>query len=289
MMIKNCKNCGKDFESELNLNQYCTTKCKSQDKFFKIQGKGKSFKVWKKNYEKYPEFYNSLSSYKDRYKNKCFICEKEYEKFSMCCSESCSSIMKKQSTFLSTGSNHNLSKDSLARKNMIKSLNQKYGVDNVFARNDVLYKLKETWVQKYGYTNPSKVDQIKNKKRATAEKNGFWAPKEKMDLKSIYDENVHNITWSQMRRYAKIKFGDDIWEKISESRKLKQSEWLTVDHRYSRSFGFKHKISPEIIGHICNLEIINFSDNAKKNSSCSIKINELIKEIQEFDSIVYKK
>ena len=177
-MIKKCKLCGKDFESDLNLNQYCTTKCRSRDKFVEIQKGGNSFKVWKKNYDKYPEFYDSLSSYRDKYKNKCFVCEKEYERFSMCCSKECSLIMKKHSTFLTTGANHNLSNNSIARKNMTESLQKKYGVDNVFARRDVLSKLKDTWIKKYGYTNPSKCDYIKNKKRSTAEKNGFWTPKE---------------------------------------------------------------------------------------------------------------
>ena len=288
-MIKKCKLCGKDFESDLNLNQYCTTKCRSRDKFVEIQKGGNSFKVWKKNYDKYPEFYDSLSSYRDKYKNKCFVCEKEYERFSMCCSKECSLIMKKHSTFLTTGANHNLSNNSIARKNMTESLQKKYGVDNVFARRDVLSKLKDTWIKKYGYTNPSKCDYIKNKKRSTAEKNGFWTPKEKMDLRSIYEENVYNITWSQMKKFATIKFGIDIWERIKESKNLEQSEWLTVDHRYSRSKGFINGISPEIIGHVCNLNVINFRDNRKKNSSCSVSLEQLIKEIKEFDKIVYKK
>jgi hypothetical protein len=207
----------------------------------------------------------------------------------MCCSKECSLAMKNYSTFLTTGSNHNLSRNSISRKNMEKSLYEKYVVNNVFSRDDVLNKLKETWVKKYGYINLSKVDYIKNKKRSTAEKNGFWAPKETMDLKNIYDENVYNITWSQMKRFSTIKFGNDIWKKINDSKNLKQSEWLTVDHRYSRSKGFIDGISPEIIGHICNLEIINFGDNRKKNSKCSVTMDQLIKEINEFDKIVYKK
>ena len=288
MMIKNCKFCNIEFESVLNMNPYCSNLCRSRDKFVLIHRGLKHFKVWKKNYEKYPEFYNSLNSYKDRLKNKCFICGNEFESLRMCCSNECSILMKKQSTLLTTGTEHNLSRNSESRKNMIKSLNQKYGIDNVFSREDVIYKLKNTWLKKYGYSNPSKVDYIKNKKRETAEINGFWCPKEKMDVRDIYDENVYNITWYQMKKFAQLKFGNDIWKKIDESKKLNTKEWLTIDHRYSRSKGFIDSISPEIIGHICNLEVIKFHENTKKNSKCSIDLNTLIKEIEEFNQKIYK-
>jgi hypothetical protein len=286
-MIKNCKHCNTEFVSGLNMNPYCTNLCRSRDKFIIINSGSKPFRVWKKNYEKYPEFYNSIS-YKERLKNKCFMCESEFEKFSMCCSIKCSDLMKKQSTLLSTGAEHNLSNNSKARKNMIQSLNEKYGVDNVFSREDVILKLKDTWVKKYGYTNPSKVDYIKNKKRQTSEINGFWCPKERMNHRMIYEENVYNITWHQMKKFACLKFGSDIWERMKESKKLDQREWLTVDHRYSRSKGFIDSVSPEIIGHICNLEIIKFYDNRKKSSNCSVDLNTLISEIQEFDKKIYK-
>jgi hypothetical protein len=282
-MIKKCEYCRVEFNSPINMNPYCSSKCRSKSKFILIKGKGKPFNVWKKNYEKYPDFYNSLASYKDRIKNKCFVCGKEFENFSMCCSSECSKEMKKESTFLTTGSTHNLSRDSISRKNMENHLLEKHGVSNVFSRKDVVDKLKDTWVKKYGYSNPSKVDFIKNKKRKTAEKNGFWCPKEKMTIKNIYDENVHNITWSQMKKFAQLKFGKDIWERIKESKNLDQKDWLTVDHRYSRSMGFVNNISPEIIGHICNLEIISFSDNREKNYRCSIDIDSLMIEINEFN------
>lgn len=287
-MIKICKYCNSEFNSSVNMNPYCSTKCRSKDKFILIDNKGKPFKVWKKNYEKYPDFYDSLESYRDRIKNKCFVCAKEFENFSMCCSIECSTEMKKQSTFLTTGSTHNLSGDSISRENMEKHLLEKYGVKNVFSREDVVDKLKNTWTKKYGYSNPSKADFIKNKKRKTAEKNGFWCPKEKMSIKKIYEENVHNITWSQMKKFAQLKFGKDIWEKIKKSKNLEQKEWLTVDHRYSKSMGFINNISPEIIGHICNLEIIPFSDNREKNYRCSVDIEPLILEICEFNKKIYQ-
>lgn len=283
MMIKNCKTCSIEFHSDLNLNPYCSSLCRSRDKFLEIEGIDKKFKVWKKNYEKYPEFYISIKSYKDRYKNKCLICGSEYVNFSMCCSKKCSDLAKKESTMKTTGRFHNLESGSISRKNMQESLKEKYGISNVFQRSDVKEKLKNTWSLKYGYSNPSKVDYIKNKKRETAEKNGFIIPLYLKDLRSVYEENVHSITWSQMKRFGRLKFGYDVWHKIKESRKLPQNEWLTVDHKYSRNDGFINGISCEIIGHICNLEILSFTDNRNKWSKSSISMDHLLNEIEKFE------
>jgi hypothetical protein len=281
-MIKNCKYCKKEFESPLNLNPYCSTLCRSKDKFIIIEG-DKKFKVWKKNYEKYPDFYNSIKSYKDRNKNKCFSCGNIFENFSMCCSKECSIDMKKQSTLITTGSTHNLSKDSKSRKNMTESLMINYGVDNVYKREDVKNKLKETWILKYGYTNPSKVDYIKNKKRSTSEKNGFWTPKELMTERKIYEENVMNVTWFQLKKFGNFKFGNNLWELIKESRKKDQKKWLTIDHRISKNEGFIKKISPMVIGHICNLDLMEFQDNREKWMNSSITLDLLLSEIEDFE------
>lgn len=60
-------------------------------------------------------------------------------------------------------------------------------------------------------------------------------------------------------------------------------EWLTVDHIYSRSDGFLNKVSPDIIGHICNLNIITFQDNRNKWMHSYITIEDLKEKIKEFE------
>ena len=286
MMIKKCIYCFNEFNCEIDMNPYCSDKCRSRNRFIEIDGKDKKFKIWKKNYEKYPDFYDALESYKDRYMNKCFVCGNEYEKFSMCCSSECSKIMKENTTLETTGCKHNLASNSVSRRNMIESLKKSYGVENVFQRDDVKEKLKNTWLLKYGYTNPSKVDLIKNKKRETAEKNGFITPKFLKDQRSVYEENIHSITWSQMKRFGCLKFGSDMWERLKKSRDLDQVEWLTVDHRVSRNYGFMNNIPCEIIGHICNLDLITFRDNRKKWTDNSITIDELMLEINSFENLL---
>jgi len=48
-----------------------------------------------------------------------------------------------------------------------------------------------------------------------------------------------------------------------------------LDHKYSIAEGFKNKVPPEIIGSINNLEFLLHTDNIKKGTRCSIKLEEL--------------
>lgn len=48
-----------------------------------------------------------------------------------------------------------------------------------------------------------------------------------------------------------------------------------LDHKFSIVEGFKHKISPEIIGNIKNLEFIPWMENVKKRTKCSINKEDL--------------
>lgn len=48
-----------------------------------------------------------------------------------------------------------------------------------------------------------------------------------------------------------------------------------VDHMYSVSSGFKNGLSPFLIGHLNNLEVLEWEDNLTKHGSSSISIDEL--------------
>jgi len=48
-----------------------------------------------------------------------------------------------------------------------------------------------------------------------------------------------------------------------------------IDHLYSILSGYKNKVSPLIIGSLCNLQMIPWQDNLSKHTKCSISINEL--------------
>jgi hypothetical protein len=51
-----------------------------------------------------------------------------------------------------------------------------------------------------------------------------------------------------------------------------------IDHKYSILNGYKNKISPMVIGHLRNLEMIPWKENVSKHSRCSISIEKLLQE-----------
>ena len=55
-----------------------------------------------------------------------------------------------------------------------------------------------------------------------------------------------------------------------------------LDHKVSISFGFKNNVDPKIIGHICNLEMIPWEENLKKNLNCSISVEQLRDQISKY-------
>lgn len=48
-----------------------------------------------------------------------------------------------------------------------------------------------------------------------------------------------------------------------------------LDHRFSIAEGFRHRVPPEVIGNIVNLEFIPAIDNLRKNKQCSITLEAL--------------
>lgn len=282
-MIKECKMCKNEYNTDSEFKAYCSSNCKSRDRFIEIPYKNKNFKIWKENFEKYPEFYKNILNPNDRFKNKCLSCGIEFIGFRKCCNNICSLKIKKETTFKSTGSYHNLSRDSKSRKNMENNLIEKYGIKNVFQRDDVKQKLKETWKLKYGFENPSISLIIKDKKRKTSEINKWWTPLDQWDERKIYMRNVFSLTKENLIKFGEIKFGTDFLERIKNSSKLGNKLKLTIDHRLSRNDGFINGIPVEVLSHICNLEIITFSANSSKNSKSSISLENLLNEIEIFD------
>lgn len=51
-----------------------------------------------------------------------------------------------------------------------------------------------------------------------------------------------------------------------------------IDHRYSILKGYQNKVSPLIIGHRKNLEMVPWRNNIVKGSSCSISLDQLLNE-----------
>jgi hypothetical protein len=55
----------------------------------------------------------------------------------------------------------------------------------------------------------------------------------------------------------------------------KENAWH-IDHKFSILKGYQQKVSPFIIGHLYNLEMVPWKENISKHSKCSIDLKELL-------------
>jgi hypothetical protein len=69
----------------------------------------------------------------------------------------------------------------------------------------------------------------------------------------------------------------------SPSNKGNNLNGVSKDHMYSVKEGFINKIDPEIIKHPANCQLLKYSENSIKKTSCSITIDELISRIKEWN------
>jgi len=58
---------------------------------------------------------------------------------------------------------------------------------------------------------------------------------------------------------------------------------ISRDHMISISYGFEHGIDPKIISHPANCQLLQHTDNFRKNSKCSITLEDLLKKIDSWN------
>jgi len=221
--MKKCIKCGKELTGKKI--KYCSTNCRCLDFYHKNKSTKKEeiiefvcenyfcMKKCKVKKRSFTRFGNKKECKECRkWKKKCSVCEKWHNKQGKTCSSTCASVLKKESYMLSCGAEHNLSSESKSREKMKEKLIEKYGVDNVFQRNDVKEKIKETLLKKYGVDNPSKSIEILNKKLLTMIDRGITVPLEERDKFDIYRSNCLSFTNFNLKKFGKRKFGND-WEK----------------------------------------------------------------------------
>jgi hypothetical protein len=86
-------------------------------------------------------------------------------------------------------------------------------------------------------------------------------------------------------RKHKHKFEYDLVEKYgwySPSNKGNNLNGVSKDHMYSVREGFINGIDPEIIKHPANCKLMIHNENNKKNSKCSITLEELLDRIEKW-------
>lgn len=94
---------------------------------------------------------------------------------------------------------------------------------------------------------------------------GLAIPKEQKTEWELYREQVLNYTYKSWQHNE---------HKINPAGLTRGSEY-ELDHKFSITEGFKQNISPEIIGHYTNLELLPKGANRSKRIKCSITLDEL--------------
>ena len=159
---------------------------------------------------------------------------------------------------------------SYLQKSVKKTCLEKYGVEYVTQTNFYKEKRKEVLLEKYGddkFNNPDKT-------RTTRIKNGTQINDEVIEGFSDYKTVVMNRTIT-IYRNNKI---------IINPKNLKRSKKeYHIDHLFSIKQGFLQNIPIEIITHPCNLQMIYYKDNLKKQDECWITKDELLNNIISYD------
>jgi hypothetical protein len=85
----------------------------------------------------------------------------------------------------------------------------------------------------------------------------------------LYLINVNRYTEKSYKKYKNI---------INPNNLQRSRGKYHLDHKFSKTEGFKNNISPEIIGSYINLQMLTESDNCSKCYKCSISKEELLSE-----------
>lgn len=212
-------------------------------------------------------------------------------------------------------------KDEIYEK-VKRTVNEKYGVDNVFQAEDVKIKIKESFtpekrkeatkkmIQTKNSFSEEKKQEIENKRLKTLEERYGEGVKNPWQISYIVEKN-HSDEIKEKQLKTKIKNGNAIdYEAFPRTEKeqyyfevnkltrlayrefkniinpdniLFKNRQFAIDHIYSRFDGFQNNISPIIIAHPCNLRVITTSQNSRKNSRSDQTIEDLLKSIEVFN------
>ena len=91
------------------------------------------------------------------------------------------------------------------------------------------------------------------------------------DSWKLYEDAVDRVT-----RESWIYYHD-----LINPKNLPRGSLYELDHKFSKSEGFKNNVPPDIIGHPSNLEMIDRSENRKKYNKSSISLNDLYQIIKD--------
>ncbi len=179
-------------------------------------------------------------------------------------------IMKMKETLLEKYGVDSFSKTKEFLDKTSKTLLEKYGVDNYFKSDEFNDKSKATKLKKYGdkyYNNFTKSIETKIQR-------GIITPRENKDDYKHYRELVDYYTRKNYYKY---------YDNINPNNYKRGLTKYHLDHKVSVREGFKNNTPLHIIAHPCNLEILWYKDNLVKGVNCSITIDKLFEDINDFN------
>ena len=244
-------------------------RCKECNKKVKLKSWNKGFKTYcskkcsNKNLEKIKKCIENTDyglialKNKEAWKNKSSIEKEVIQK-------------KKEETCLQKYSVDNPAKSSIVKEKVQKNNLLKYGVPWVTQTKLMKEKSRKTKLLRYNneyFNNPKK---IKESERKTKIAKGIWLSEEELTDWELYSRKVRKQTELVYKEYK---------NEINPCNLERSNSNYHLDHKYSVFQGFKNCIPLYIIASKENLEVIEANKNRKKNTKCSITLEELFKKV----------
>jgi hypothetical protein len=135
-----------------------------------------------------------------------------------------------------------------------------------------LQRFQETCLQNFGTTYPAKNVNVRDKIVSTKLKRGIYKSLEHRSEYRKYSDSVRAITKQQPINKL---------ENFHKRGKSGKPGSFQLDHMYSVKDGFINNVSPEIIGHISNLQMLPSTENRKKWHNSSITLEQLLIKISK--------
>jgi hypothetical protein len=150
--------------------------------------------------------------------------------------------------------------------NKIKERGGHYGKNNPMYNKFHTESAKKLQKEKANRRNPESYKQASN----TKIKLGLAIPKEFKTTWELYQQQVDNYTYLSWKHY----------HDVINPNNLVRGDLYELDHKFSKTEGFRQGIPPEIIGHFANLELITKTENRSKRTKCSITKEQLYESVK---------
>lgn len=164
-------------------------------------------------------------------------------------------------------------------------------VDSPFSDAKVQAKCKATMLDRYGYENnfhstekqndyrewmndDTKVSNALEKAKQTRIERGLQIPDEDKSAQEMYLVEVQKVTERNYKEFKHLINPNDLHRTTGK---------YHLDHIFSKHQGFIDGVSPEVIGHYTNLQMLWHSDNESKCARSDLTLTQLLaKQSQKF-------